>query len=54
MAGVLLIILGNLNIEQEGSRWTAKLLNDIVMVVIFLVVVINVVLNVFIDTAEGK
>ncbi|XP_005188342.1 ninjurin-1 isoform X3 [Musca domestica] len=47
LVGILFVIIGSLNINRKTDQTAAVILNDIIMVVIFVISVINVVISGF-------
>ncbi len=47
VVGILFLIVGGLNINEEPDQKTANGLNDAIVIVIFLITLVNVVINGF-------
>ncbi|XP_073847845.1 ninjurin C isoform X3 [Musca autumnalis] len=47
LVGILFVIIGSLNINRKKDQTAAIILNDIIMVVVFVISVINVVISGF-------
>jgi hypothetical protein len=47
LVGVLFFVIGAMNINKEDQQKTASILNDVVVVIIFLVSIINVMISSF-------
>ena len=47
MVGILFVIIGSLNINRKQDQTAAIILNDIILVVIFVISVINVIISGF-------
>ncbi|XP_075147062.1 ninjurin C isoform X3 [Haematobia irritans] len=47
LVGILFVIIGSLNINRKQDQTAAIILNDIIMVVVFVISVINVVISGF-------
>ena len=47
IVGILFLIIGGLNINQDGDQRVADILNDVITVTVFLITLVNVVINGF-------
>ena len=47
LVGVLFFVIGAMNINKEDQQKTANILNDVVVVIIFLVSIINIIISSF-------
>lgn len=47
LVGILFVIIGSLNINRKKDQTAAIILNDIILVVIFVISVINVIISGF-------
>ena len=47
IVGILFLIVGGMNINDEDDQSTANILNDIIVVTIFLVTLINIIISGF-------
>jgi hypothetical protein len=47
IVGILFLIIGGMNINDEVKVKTAEILNDVITILVFLITVINVVINSF-------
>ena len=47
VVGILFLIIGGLNINKEPNQRTANILNDVIVIVIFLITLINVIISGF-------
>ena len=47
VVGILFLVIGGLNINDEKQHVTADVLNNVIVIMIFVISVINVVLNSF-------
>lgn len=45
--GVLFIVIGSLNINRKNEQSTAIILNDIILIIVFLISIINVIISAF-------
>ena len=57
IVGILFLIIGGLNINEDNDQNVADILNDVITVLVFLVTIVNVVINGFgiryTDTSVG-
>ena len=47
VVGVLFLIIGTLDINKENQQRTADVLNDVVVIIIFVISVINIIISLF-------
>ncbi len=47
VVGILFLVIGGMNINDEDSHRRADILNDVIVVVIFLITLVNVVISGF-------
>ncbi len=47
VVGILFLVIGGLNINEEPKQRTADILNDVIVVVIFLITLVNVIISGF-------
>lgn len=47
IVGILFIIIGSLNINRKNEQSAAIILNDIILVLIFIISVVNVIVSAF-------
>ena len=45
--GILFLVIGGLNINKDHSQRTADILNNVIVVLIFLITLVNIVINGF-------
>ena len=47
IVGVLFLVIGGLNINDEPDQKTANILNDVIVVLVFLITLVNVIISGF-------
>lgn len=47
IVGILFIIIGSLNINRQKEQATAVILNDIILISIFVISIVNVIISAF-------
>lgn len=47
LVGILFIIIGSLNINRQKEQSAAVILNDIILVIIFIISIVNVIISAF-------
>lgn len=47
IVGILFIIIGSLNINRQNEQSAAIVLNDVILVLVFLISIVNVVISAF-------
>ena len=47
IVGVLFLVIGSLNINDEPDQKTANILNDVIVVLVFLITLVNVIISGF-------
>ena len=47
IVGILFIVVGGLNINDEDDQHRANIMNDVIVILIFLITLINIVINGF-------
>ena len=47
IVGIMFLVLGGININEESDQKVADILNDVITVLIFLITLVNVVINGF-------
>ena len=47
IVGILFLVIGGFNINEEPNEKVADILNDIITVLVFIITVINVIINGF-------
>ncbi len=45
--GILFLVIGGMNINKEPSQRTADIMNNVIVVLIFLITLVNIVINGF-------
>lgn len=47
LVGILFIIIGSLNINRQKEQSAAVILNDLILVIIFVISIVNVIISAF-------
>ena len=47
VVGILFLVIGGMDINKKPSQRTADILNNVIVVIIFLITVVNVIINGF-------
>ena len=47
VVGILFLIIGGLNINENADQKTANILNDVIVIIVFIITLVNVVINGF-------
>jgi len=47
IAGILLLVIGAININNQHQQRTANILNDIILIIMFLISAVNIIISSF-------